>query len=263
MSNHVRLTSVEIRGFRRLSQQQVIEFAEGPGITILVGPNGSGKSTVLDAIEWALTGTASRLPTLPPGQARRAPNVFRTLGSDADPQVVLNFAENDNARYFQMLSGETPTKLASLLRRSEPPWNELQSIEAALRWTHFSSQRSTVRLGYENNDAILKAFAGPAGLEKLKGLDQRLWGQQTRTALKELQQEASDRVRQHEVALEHAVRLGGSPLDDPSSGISLRLLELVRNISDETRLVLDPSLGLNEIETDVLGYLAGVEKQIA
>lgn len=50
MSNGIQLASVEVRGFRRLSQQ-VVEFADGPGITILVGPNGSGKSTVLDAIE--------------------------------------------------------------------------------------------------------------------------------------------------------------------------------------------------------------------
>ncbi len=262
MSNNIRLTSVEIRSFRRLSQQ-IVEFAEGPGITILVGPNGSGKSTVLDAIEWALTGSASRLPALYAAQTRRAPDVFRTLGSDIDPQVTLNFSDNDNARHYHFLSGDSPDELAALLRRAEPPWSDLHSLEAALRWTHFSSQRSTARLGYENDDAILKAFAAPAGLEKFKGLDQRLWGPQTRNALKELQQEASDRLRQHEVALEHAERLGRAPLDDPSSGIAQRLLDLIKTISGETELALDDSFDVNEIETALLGYLARVEKELA
>lgn len=162
-----------------------------------------------------------------------------------------------------MSSGDEPAKITKLLRRAEPRWDELHSIEAALRWTHFSSQRSTARLGYENDDAILKAFAAPAGLEKFKGLEQRLWGSQTRNALKELQQEASDRVRKHEIALEHAVRLGQSPLDDPSSGIAKRLHDLINSISDQTELALDVDLDVNEIETAILGYLAHVEKQLA
>ncbi|MBY5811295.1 AAA family ATPase [Rhizobium leguminosarum] len=262
MSNGIQLTSVKIRDFRRLSQQ-VVEFADGPGITILVGPNGSGKSTVLDAIEWALTGSASRLPAFHTSQVRRSPDVFRSLGSTADPEVALVFAEQDGSRNYKLSSGDEPAEITKLLRRPEPRWDELHSIEAALRWTHFSSQRSTARLGYENDDAVLKAFAAPAGLEKFKGLDQRLWGSQTRNALKELQKEASDRVRQHEIAFEHAKRLGQSPLADPASGVAKRLRDLIKSVSDQTHLDLDAGLDVNEIETAILGYLARVEKQLA
>lgn len=67
----LRLKSARIQGFRRLSEPMNIDFGGEAGITILVGPNGSGKSTVLDGVEWALTGSASRLPNLSAADARR------------------------------------------------------------------------------------------------------------------------------------------------------------------------------------------------
>ena len=48
----MRLTQLEIFGFKSFAQKVTIPF--GPGITAIVGPNGCGKSNVVEAIRWVL-----------------------------------------------------------------------------------------------------------------------------------------------------------------------------------------------------------------
>jgi len=48
----VRLSRLEIAGFKSFPDQTVVTFQ--PGISALVGPNGCGKSNLSDAILWAL-----------------------------------------------------------------------------------------------------------------------------------------------------------------------------------------------------------------
>jgi chromosome segregation protein len=48
----MRLTRLEIKGFKSFADQTVINFNEN--ITGIVGPNGSGKSNIVDAIRWVL-----------------------------------------------------------------------------------------------------------------------------------------------------------------------------------------------------------------
>jgi len=48
----LRLTQLEIFGFKSFAQKVTIPF--GPGITAIVGPNGCGKSNVVEAIRWVL-----------------------------------------------------------------------------------------------------------------------------------------------------------------------------------------------------------------
>lgn len=48
-----RLVSVEVEGVRRAIE---VKFEVGSPVVVLQGPNGSGKSSVLDAIEWGLSG---------------------------------------------------------------------------------------------------------------------------------------------------------------------------------------------------------------
>ncbi len=54
----MRLGFVEVEGFRGFREKA--RFDLSGGFTVLSGRNGSGKSTVLDAIEFALTGTLSK-----------------------------------------------------------------------------------------------------------------------------------------------------------------------------------------------------------
>ncbi len=55
----MRLTSIEIKGFKSFGDRTVIHF--GKGTTSIVGPNGSGKSNVVDALRWVLGEQKTRM----------------------------------------------------------------------------------------------------------------------------------------------------------------------------------------------------------
>jgi len=54
----MKLEFVEIAGFRGF--REIVRFDLPPSFTVLTGRNGSGKSTILDAVEFAITGTISK-----------------------------------------------------------------------------------------------------------------------------------------------------------------------------------------------------------
>jgi len=55
----MRLTSLEIKGFKSFGDKVTIHFDQG--VTAIVGPNGSGKSNVVDAMRWVLGEQKTRL----------------------------------------------------------------------------------------------------------------------------------------------------------------------------------------------------------
>ena len=55
----MRLTSLEIKGFKSFGDKVIIHFDKG--VTSIVGPNGSGKSNVVDAIRWVLGEQKTRM----------------------------------------------------------------------------------------------------------------------------------------------------------------------------------------------------------
>ena len=55
----MRLTTLEIKGFKSFGDKIVIHFDKG--VTSIVGPNGSGKSNVVDAMRWVLGEQKTRM----------------------------------------------------------------------------------------------------------------------------------------------------------------------------------------------------------
>jgi len=55
----MRLTTLEIKGFKSFGDKVVIHFDKG--VTSIVGPNGSGKSNVVDAMRWVLGEQKTRM----------------------------------------------------------------------------------------------------------------------------------------------------------------------------------------------------------
>ena len=55
----MRLTAVEIQGFKSFAESIRLEF--NAGITAVIGPNGSGKSNIADAIRWVLGEQSSKM----------------------------------------------------------------------------------------------------------------------------------------------------------------------------------------------------------
>ena len=55
----VKLSAVEIQGFKSFAARTQLRFSEG--ITAVIGPNGSGKSNISDAVRWVLGEQSSKL----------------------------------------------------------------------------------------------------------------------------------------------------------------------------------------------------------
>lgn len=56
----MKIKRIKVNNFRGFYNEKIFEFEESPFI-LLSAPNGIGKTTLIDAIEWAFTGSIGRL----------------------------------------------------------------------------------------------------------------------------------------------------------------------------------------------------------
>lgn len=97
------IQAIEIQNFRGVNGTKTFSF-EGKPFVLLAAPNGLGKTTLIDAIEWCLTGNISRLKnafdTRSTNENEREKNVDGILknkkaSNEAEISVILDITEND------------------------------------------------------------------------------------------------------------------------------------------------------------------------
>lgn len=76
------LQRVVVEGFRGAGPEATLDFAPGPGLTLVVGRNGTGKSTFAEGLETLLTGTTARWE-----ERRQWKDAWKNLGYGGSPRV--------------------------------------------------------------------------------------------------------------------------------------------------------------------------------
>ncbi len=99
----MRLTSVEIHGFKSFADRTQLDFPAG--LTAVVGPNGCGKSNVIDAIKWAL---GEQRPT-----ALRGDDMLDVIFKGNGARPPRNFAEVSLS--FDNASGVLPVEFSEVV----------------------------------------------------------------------------------------------------------------------------------------------------
>lgn len=122
----MRLTRLEIKGFKSFGDKTLIHFDEG--ITAIVGPNGCGKSNVVDAIRWVLGEQSTR--TL---RSEKMENIIFNGTKNRKPsnlaEVSLTF---DNTKNVLSTEYSTVTITRKLYRSGESEYR-LNDIQCRLK----------------------------------------------------------------------------------------------------------------------------------
>ncbi|WP_321903927.1 AAA family ATPase [Paraburkholderia tropica] len=174
------LRSVELSNFRIYGESYAFEFHEGPGVTLITGANGLGKTTFFDAVEWALTGQVGRFADIPNDARRKGRDPLTRVGATENShRVSLAFSEGapiDRGAGFLPPQGS----IERLLRR--PDWPEIGNLHGYLSITHFLGQASTRRFSLREPKSQWEALKGPAGVDRINLLRERVSGQGARQA---------------------------------------------------------------------------------
>jgi exonuclease SbcC len=186
------LRSVELSNFRIYGESYAFEFPEGPGVTLITGANGLGKTSFFDAVEWALTSQVGRFSDIPNDARRKGRNPLTRVGSAEDShRVSLAFSEGppiDRGAGFLPPDGS----IERLLK--QPDWPEIGNLHGYLSITHFLGQASTRRFSLREPKSQWEALKGPAGVDRINLLRERVSGQGARQAFTRAIRERSQRL---------------------------------------------------------------------
>ena len=95
----MRLHHLEVSGFRGFATKQ--EFDLSADATIIVGSNGLGKTSLLDAVQWGLSGRLGRL-------GKGDENVLSLYAETGQARVSLSLLnDNDSIRITRAFDGES------------------------------------------------------------------------------------------------------------------------------------------------------------
>lgn len=174
------LRSVELSNFRVYGDSYAFELPAGPGVTLITGANGLGKTSFFDGVEWALTNRVSRFQDIPTDARRKEPDPLTRIGAPANShRVSLQFSDGDP---IDRGAGFVPDEqaIAALLKRSE--WGEITNLHGYLSMTHFLGQSATQRFSLRKPEQQWEALKGPAGVDRIVALRERMSGLGVRRA---------------------------------------------------------------------------------
>jgi DNA repair exonuclease SbcCD ATPase subunit len=174
------LRSVEFSNFRVYGDSYAYEFPAGPGVTLITGGNGLGKTSFFDGVEWALTGQVGRFGGVHVDGRRKIQDPLTRIGAPINShRVSLQFSEGtpiDRGAGFETNDAE----IARLLK--QPDWAEIADLHGYLSITHFFGQTSTQRFSLKKPNEQWEALKGPAGVDRINALRERMSGQGVRRA---------------------------------------------------------------------------------
>lgn len=174
------LRSVELSNFRIYGDSYAFELPDGPGVTLITGANGLGKTSFFDGVEWALTNQVSRFQDIPADARRKEPDPLTRIGAPENShRVSLQFSDGEP---IDRGAGFIPEEdaIAQLLKR--PEWAEITNLHGYLSITHFLGQAATQRFSLRKPDKQWEALKGPAGVDRINALRERMSGLGVRRA---------------------------------------------------------------------------------
>jgi DNA repair exonuclease SbcCD ATPase subunit len=267
------LRSVEFSNFRIYGDSYAFEFPDGPGITLISGANGLGKTSFFDGVEWALTDQVSRFQDIPVDGRRKEPDPLTRIGAPENShRVSLQFSDGAP---IDRGAGFVPdeAKIAQVLKR--PEWTEITNLHGYLSITHFLGQASTQRFSLRKPDKHWEALKGPAGVDRINALRERMSGLGVRRAFTRAIEERTKRLEEASDALanwmsllaerDRARQLSSSDeaVSPPALREAVEVLgsQLLRLVPDLSWTMPDPSTAAETLLEDFAGLLRAVEQR--
>jgi exonuclease SbcC len=197
------LERVEISNFRAYGEGFTLTLPAGPGVTLIYGPNGLGKTTFFDALEWCLTGDIQRFDEYRRGPAKRHEEHLTRIGAQIKDshRVSLYFS---GAEPLDRGLGMEPTIQDVVALLKAPHWPGVSDLGLYLSLTHFLGQSAKQRFSVKPPAEQWEALQGPAGVDRVNFIRDKLGGHGARQAFTRQIRAAEDDVVKARDALQEA-----------------------------------------------------------
>jgi DNA repair exonuclease SbcCD ATPase subunit len=166
-----RITEIKVNGIRGFNKPEEVHFGEG--LTLLYGKNGSGKSSILQAIEWGITG---RIPYMKGGDFAREDAIVNMFTRSKKGTVEVHLQDGQapislqRTRKMAKTSGGKPSlelKIGDKTVEDEEAHEELEKILGISldafqqsKYLHQETLREILQAGPEDRSKAIDKLLG-------------------------------------------------------------------------------------------------------